>query len=251
MNFLKILVFLASPFFLTTLFAQEELRLSSDEASDTFTQEDLEEIDSLKQGTVLKRRDVETGIFLQDYNTYSDKSRTSFLYHVNNDINSIADINTLEFNYAHRFELAWVEIFALRTTAKFNEITDNNPNDFASSEDLEQTEESLFAFGAGLSYRSSWIQELVGSEKMFTTTSAGLGWYSLEENFSGFTYSGPGLKTDFGIHRRASRSMHYGVRMSYNLASVKRAQETENERSSQRGLTLSWLTVGFDLSFYF
>lgn len=246
-----ILTLFSLAFFSHNLWAQGELKLSDEEMGDAFTEEDLKEIDSLKRGTVLKRRDIETGVFLQDYNTYSDKNRTSFLYHVNNDINSITNITTLEFNYAHKFELAWLELFAIRTTATFNEITDSNPNDFSGGEALDLTEESLLAFGAGLSYRSSWIQELVNSDKMFTTTAASLGWYSLSENFSGFTYSGPGIKTDFGIHRRSSRSMHYGVRMSYNLASVKRAQETELERSSQRSLTLSWLTVGFDLSFYF
>jgi hypothetical protein len=86
---------------------------------------------------------------------------------------------------------------------------------------------------------------------MFTTTSAGIGYYSFDENFTGQSYGGPGLKTDFGLHRRSSRSVHYGVRMSYHLASVKRAEEVEGETSSQRALTLSWLTFGFDLSFYF
>ncbi|MEC7275118.1 MAG: hypothetical protein VXV96_02270 [Bdellovibrionota bacterium] len=231
--------------------AQDRLELSDSEMGEAFTEEELKVIDNKERGTVLKRRDIETGIFLKNYNTYDDKNRTSFLYHLNNDISSPTDLTTLEFNYAHRFELAWLELFAFRTSGKFREITDNNPGDFGTSFDLEDTDETLFAFGAAISYRSRWIQDLVNSDKMFTTTSAGIGYYSFDENFTGQSYGGPGLKTDFGLHRRSSRSVHYGVRMSYHLASVKRAEEVEGETSSQRALTLSWLTFGFDLSFYF
>lgn len=217
----------------------------------TFTESELEEIDSLKRGTVLKRRDVETGLFLEDYNTDEDKNRTSFLYHLNNDLTDLTGIQTLEFNYAHRFELAWVEFFGLRTTGRFEELTTNNPSEGADSTELRETEDSILAFGASISYRSNWVQELVNSDKMFTTTAAGIGWYNYTQNLRVKSYSGPGLKTDFGLHLRSSRSIHYGMKMSYHLANVKRSAEFDGETSSQRSHTLSWLTFGFDLSFYF
>lgn len=227
-------------------------RNAEDQAlTDSFTQEDLEELDSLKQGTVLKRRDVKTGLFLKDYNTYNDKNRTSFLYHLHNDFTSLTDIQTLEFIYAHRFELAWVEFFGLRTVGKFQELTDNNASDGAETQELLETEDQILAFGASISYRGTWIQDLVGSDKMFTTTAAGIGWYNYTQNLRVKSYSGPGLKCDFGLHRRSTRSFHYGLKMSYHLADVRRAQEFEGETSSQRNQVLSWLTFGFDLSFYF
>lgn len=231
--------------------AQVEQNAEDQALTDTFTQEELEEIDSLKQGTVLKRRNVKTGLFMKDYNTYEDKNRTSFIYHVNNDLTALTNIQTLEFNYAHRFELAWVEFFGLRTAGKFAELTDNNPSDGADTDELRDTDDQVLAFGAAISYRSDWVQELVGSDKMFTTTSAGLGWYNYTQNLRVKSYSGPGLKCDFGLHRRSSRSFHYGLKMSYHLADVKRAAEFEGETSSQRNQVLSWLTFGFDLSFYF
>lgn len=226
-------------------------RNSDEELTTSFTEEDLEEIDNLKRGTVIKRRDVGTGLFLDDYNTDKDRNRTSFLYHLNNDATDLTGIQTLEFIYAYRFELAWVEFFALRTSGRFEEMTDNNPGDGGGSVQLRETDESVLAFGASLSYRGTWIQDLVNSDKMFTTTSAGLGWYNMTENFRVKSYSGPGLKADFGLHRRSSSSIHYGVKMSYHLAHVERSAEFEGETSSQRSLVLSWLSFGFDLSFYF
>lgn len=226
-------------------------KLSDEELTKTFTSDELEEIDSMQRGTVLKRRNIDTGLFLEDYNTDTDRNRTSFLYHLNNDFTDLTGIQTLEFLYAYRFSHGWIEFFALRTSGRFEEITDNNPGDGGSSLDLRETDESILAFGASLSYRSTWIQDLVNSNKMFTTTAAGIGYYNLTENFRVKSYGGPGLKADFGLHRRSSRSIHYGVKMSYHLANVKRSAEFEGETSSQRSLVLSWLTFGFDLSFYF
>lgn len=248
MKYLKTLSLL---FLCASAFAQFEGETTDEGLTKTFTQEELQEIDSLKRGTVLKRRDVETGLFLDDYNTSRDKNRTSFLYHLNNDLTDLTSIQTLEFIYAHRFELAWVEFFAFRTVGLFREITDNNPADGADSVDLQETEDSILAFGASLSYRSNWIQELVNSDKMFTTTAAGIGWYNYTNNTRVKSFSGPGLKTDFGLHRRSSSNFHYGLKMSYHLAHVERQAEFEGETSSQRSQVLSWLTFGFDLSFYF
>jgi len=249
---MKNLIVLLMLLFLHKLaFGQFDSDLSDKELTDTFTQEEIEEIDSLRSGTVIKRRNADTGLFFDDYNTYQDKNRTSFLFHVNNDITDITGIQSLEFIYGHRFELAWLELFALRTQGRFEEFTDNNSNEGADSTELRESDDSVLAFGGSISYRGSWIQELVDSDLMFTTTSAGLGWYTFNQNLRSKTYSGPGMKADFGLHRRSSRSLHYGLKMSYNLAHVKRAQEFEGETSSQRSQVLSWLSFGFDLSFYF
>lgn len=247
----SIILFLTLLFIGQQNYAQFEGSPTDESLTKTFTQDELEEIDSLKRGTVLKRRDVETGLFLEDYNTFNDKNRTSFLYHVNNDLTDLTGVQSIEFIYAHRFELAWVEFFAFRTTGRFEELTENNPSEGADSTDLRETEDSILAFGASISYRSNWIQELVNSDKMFTTTAAGIGWYNYTNNFRVKSYSGPGLKTDFGLHRRSSRSFHYGMKMSYHLAHVKRSAEFEGETSSQRSHVLSWLSFGIDLSFYF
>lgn len=231
------------------LYAQE---FSNDEDLTTsFTEQDLAELEGLKEGAILKKRDVKTGLFLSDYNTYDDKNRLSFLYHLNSDLTALTDVQTLEASYAHRFNDLWVEFFGLRTSGQFKDLSGNNPLEGPSSEDLISSSDTVTVFGASLSYRDSWIGNLLDTDKVFTTTSAGLGWYSFHQTFRDLTYTGPGLKADFGIHRRSSRTMHYGIKMSYHLASVKRSEEFEGETSSARSQTLNWLTFGFDLSFYF
>lgn len=224
---------------------------NDDDLTSTFTEDDLAEMDSLRDGAILKKRDFKTGLFMKDYNTESDKNRLSFLYHVNSDLTSLTDVQTFEAIYAHRFKEVWFELFGLRTTGEFKDLSANNPYEGGVSEDLITSSDTVTAFGGSISYRDSWIGHLLETEKMFTTTAAGIGWYSFNETFRDKSYSGPGLKADFGLHRRSTRTMHYGIKMSYHLASVKRAQEDETETSSARSHTLTWLTFGFDLSFYF
>jgi len=256
MKLLKLTIIFTTFLFMMSLMAQTRSRQGSGSATDedlmqTFSQEEVEELDSLKSGSVLSKRDFETGLFLDDYNTYKDQNRVSFLYHLNNDLTALTNLQTLEFNWAHRFDLAWLEFFFLRTQAKFEELTENNPKEGGTSSDLLQSDDIVIAAGASLSYRGNWIGELLQSDKVFSTTSAGIGWYRFTESLRGSTYSGPGLKTDFGIHRRSSRSLHYGMKMSYHLSHTKRAAEFEGESSSARAQVLSWLSLGFDLTFYF
>ncbi len=224
---------------------------NDDDLTSTFTEDDLAEIDSLKEGAVLKRRDSETGLFMKDYNTDSDQNRLSFLYHVNSDLTALTEVQTFEAIYAHRFNELWFELFGFRTVGEFKDLTANNPYEGAATDELISSSDTVTAFGGSISYRDSWIGHLLDTEKVFTTTAAGIGWYSFNQTFRDKSYSGPGLKADFGVHRRSTRTMHYGIKMSYHLASVKRAAEDETETSSARAHTLTWLTFGFDLSFYF
>lgn len=217
----------------------------------TFTQEDLRDLESIEEGTNLQKRDSATGIFLQDYSTTSDQSRISFLYHINSDAESAFELTTMEFIYAKKFEFAWLEVFASRTSARFSEITEMNTNIGTDFLDQRESTDSLFSFGAGIMYRSQFMKSLLDTDKVFESTSFSLAYHSFTEEFRAESYKGPGIKADFGIHRRASRGMHYGIKMSYNLAEVKKAAEFDTDTSSDRSLLLTWLSIGFDLSFYF
>lgn len=77
---MKYFTLLMTLLFVTSTAAQFNGAPTDESLTKTFTLEELEEIDSLKRGTVLKKRDVESGLFLSDYNTEKDANRTSFLY---------------------------------------------------------------------------------------------------------------------------------------------------------------------------
>ncbi len=200
----------------------------------------------------IAQADDELGIELEDYNTSSDSNRYSLLLHTNADLMDAAGILGFEFIYGRKFSMGWWEIGATRTQANFKEITDVNTSVLnANVTDLEESTSTLLTIGTGFSYRSNLIQNLFNWNDLYETTSAHFQYVSMSEEVTGESLSGAGLKADFGVHKRSSRSFHYGVKMSYNIANVKRAATDETETSSARSLTLNWISLAFDLTYYF
>lgn len=207
----------------------------------------LDDLDEQSSQKIVTGMDEETGLENDDYSITNDQHRLSLLYHFNRDISSLTDLQTFEGQYAFNLQDLWVEVFFMRVSALYSEVFDTT----SIALDQGQSSDSIQAFGAALSLQSFWIQELINNKRLFTTTSAGLGYYSYSNNFTGLDYTGFGLKTDFGVHIRQSSTFHYGVKMSYNLVPLKREAAFEGEPSSSRSLTASWLSLGFDLSIYF
>ncbi len=224
---------------------------SDEDLSASFEKSDKQELSLLKSNTILKQRDPQTGIFSEDYYTEQDQHRFSLLIHANQDPKGLTDILAFEAIYAHRLKAVWLEFFIQQTKARFGEIA--QPTTALGTDPVKQqaSQDTINMIGGGIMHRSSWVQNLIDSDKVFTSTSANFSYSSLSDELLQKEFKGAGLKADFGLHRRSSRTMHYGIKMSYHLAKLKRPQEFETETSSQRTLLLTWLTFGFDLSFYF
>ncbi|MEI8346618.1 MAG: hypothetical protein WCG27_04070 [Pseudomonadota bacterium] len=211
--------------------------------------------DPLDNEVNFQKRDKSTGVFEPLYNTGEDKTRVSFLYHGYYKPQSVRDFTGFEFLLSRKLSTAWWEFLFSYNQTYFGTITKNNYNLGPDSIGLNNTQETLTIFGTGLSYRFSWIQELLSSmtttRRFFETTAAYLVYQFLSEKYRGESFTGPGLKTDFGIHYRVSRSYHFGIKMSYNLSEVLRPKAQLDETRSQRSLTHSWVSFAFDLSYYF
>jgi hypothetical protein len=203
----------------------------------------------------LQQRDTSTGVFLPSYNTAEDQARFSILYHWNYNPREFTNFAGLEFIFAKKYPLFWVDFFFSQNRAMFKTIGEMNTQISSDSRALRETNEALTSLGMGISYRFNWIQELLSplieTRRVFETTAAFLTYNYLSEKYTSNSFSGPGLKTDFGLHYRMSKSYHCGLKMSYNLATVKKQAGSDSGSSSERSLTLSWLTFAFDLSYYF
>jgi hypothetical protein len=196
--------------------------------------------------------DDERGLVLGDYSIANDSGRLSLLYHVNADLKDATKVSTFEFNYAKKFDLAWLEFFVARSTINFSQMAKYNATVLrgASLDDILAEDEGILSLGAGLSYRTRYIQDLLGFDTWFESVGASLAYYQMDENFTEEKFSGLGIKADFGIHKRTSKNFHIGGKMSYNLAPVKRSADGD-EPSSDRALLLRWLSFAVDLSYYF
>lgn len=198
-----------------------------------------------------RERDGDTGLLREAYNIKSDSGRYSFLYHFNADVKDVADISTFEFIYGQKRSFGWLEFSIAKISGEFQELTENNASLGGTSQEFLEESAGVLVIGAGLSYRTKYVRHLIAMDTIYETISAQLTYNQFDENFRGETFSGPGIKADFGIHKRTSEAFHFGVRMSYNLAHVKKAQEFEGHSSTARSLLLTWLSLGLDLTFYY
>ena len=144
-----------------------------------------------------------------------------------------------------------LELCAALTTGKYREMTRLNASIGGESEEQREESAQNLTFGAGLGYRTRYIRNLIKSDNIFETIAAYLTYNSFSDNFRSESYSGYGIKADFGVHKRMGARSHWGMKMSYNLASVRKGEEFEGEGSAARSLTITWLTFGLDYSFYF
>ena len=211
----------------------------------------MEESDNL----ILKEKDSSTGIYDTTYETTQDTSRFGILYRTNANMKKMDGLTSYEAVYGKKMDLFWAEIFVSKANGRFECLASNNENVGPSSSDLDQSSVSVTTLGAGLSLRTTLVQEVLNSiinaERFFETSAAALTYNSFNDSFRGKTFTGPGFRADYGIHYRAYPSFHIGPHFSYNLAVVKKPKEEGSEMSNSRSLVLSWTTIGLDLSFYF
>jgi hypothetical protein len=223
------------------------LMLSSMNYAQDFDDVSLDDLEEDHNATTkMVYREKTTGLLKEEHVLNKDRNRLSLVYHFNKDFSSIAGVQNIEGIFAKKFSSYWIEFFAFQLNATHSEI-------FSSGSSLDQgeSEDSILAFGAAISYRGDWIQDFLGSNNLYSMTSAGLGYYSYTNNFTEDTYKGLGLKCDFGMHYRTSATFHYGMKMTYHLAPMTRAATFDGEPSSARSVTASWVSLGLDLSLYF
>lgn len=197
-------------------------------------------------------RDEGTGLLLGGYNLNNDSSRIGLAYQFSSDIKDLTDLSTFEVEYSHRFELAWVDFIAARTSGNFKELAQYKAVAVGSNPTAvnEETSDVLF-LGTGLSTRTRYFADTFNLSGWFETIGAQVGYAQLSESASGTDFSGPALRASVSFYKRMSRSFHFGVKMSYNLASTKREANFDGESALSRHMTLQWTSFGLELGYYF
>lgn len=177
-------------------------------------------------------------------------NRYSFIFGLNPSLGRSQDVKSMQFAYGRKWdETLWVDAFFQSTNASFRDIGENNAQATGvSNADIYTASEKLSLFGLGVQYKSRYSAILLPFD-LYETTTASLVYATMSEDAGGKSFSGPGFKAKFSVMKPLGNYMHVGLNMDYNLLTLKRAQEgTEN--GSARSLTASWLTLGFDISFF-
>lgn len=166
-------------------------------------------------------------------------------------LRSSADVTNVNLSYAKKLENFWIDTNLLITKGKFSRLSANNPSaTLATDAQLADQSNTLITIGAGIGRETRYAQTLLPIEDLYELTAANLTYNSYKENLSGKSFSGPGILAKFSLYKKFNDYFSAGTHFNYTLAVVKRSQEFDTETSSQRSLTLGFLTVGIDLSFY-
>lgn len=161
-----------------------------------------------------------------------------------------SDVMNLSAAYAKKLENYWLEGHFAITNGLFRELSGNNQTATGASDaQLEEQKNSMITMGVGLGRESRYAQTLLPFDDLYEMMTADITYNMYKEDFSGETFTGPGMVAKFSLHKRFSDYFSAGGHFNYNLAVVRRSENNTNETGSARSLTIGFLTVGLDLSF--
>jgi hypothetical protein len=179
------------------------------------------------------------------------ENRFSFMTGVNPSLTKSGDMSNFTFSYGKKMENYWIDTNFSMNKGLFKKFSANNATATgATDEQLEEQQNSLTTIGVGIARETRYAQTLLPFNDIYELMAANLTYNSYKEDFSGKSFSGPGLIAKFSVYKRFNDYFSAGAHFNYNLAVVKRAQDNDTETNSQRSLTLGFLTMGIDLSFY-
>ncbi len=204
--------------------------------------------------------DFNTDLGIKDQRRYTgtDKNRFSVAGHISGSYEHPNDILGAELSYMRRsssYNQIWWGFQFFQHQTYFAAITRNHSSgsdinaesNFVRPSDAKNT---VMAAGLGVGYRFKLLLDFFETEDMFESVDVFVNGLRLNESFIDQEYQGYGLTTNYGLHKRSSTSFFYGGKLSYNVASVTRDAIGE-EKKSERSLALGWLSLAFELGFFY
>lgn len=179
------------------------------------------------------------------------ENRFSLNLGMNPSLTKSSDVANFAFSYEKKLDTFWLDTNLLVTSGVFNKIsTNNSPATGLTDNQLLDTKSSMITLGAGVARTSQYTKTLIPFNNLYEVIAADITYNVFKEPTSGKSFSGPGILAKFTLNNKFSEYFSAGAQLTYTLATVKRASETDAETSSAKSLTSSYLTVGFDISFY-
>jgi hypothetical protein len=193
------------------------------------------------------------GLVLNDETTFtpSHTNRFTFMAGVNSSLMKSQDLTNVAFSYGRKFDSFWVDSNVLMSSGLFSKFSANNQTATGATDDqLAEQKNKLTTIGVGIGRETRYAQTLLPFDDIYELMAANLTYNSYSEGFSGKTFTGPGLLAKFSVNKKFNDYFSAGAHFNYNLAVVERSSESDTETTSQRSLTIGFLTLGIDISFY-
>ena len=182
--------------------------------------------------------------------------RITLAYYAGLTPSDFASLSDYEFQFAYNLGTFWLESVIGQGKSQFGFVgTNSSATSAAQSEGNfrreDEIEESYLYLGLGASLRSRHLASLLGFDRVYETFSGYVTYHTMSEELREEDYAGFGTRADAAVNYLLSNSSHIGLRFSFGISSLKRAEAYEGETSSQRSLMFRWNKLGVDYSFYF
>ncbi|MEX0798945.1 MAG: hypothetical protein WEB87_03935 [Bacteriovoracaceae bacterium] len=192
------------------------------------------------------------GGYMEAKYTGNDHNRFSLGYHFSSNYEDFSQLSSLEIMFSRQlrvFTELWISFQAKRTTGAYEALADEVQS---ANGDIERSgsAQSFTTLGLGGGYRFRALSGFFDSNRMFETVDAYLTYNYHLDGASDVQYQGFGLSADYGLHYRATESFFYGTKLSYNISNLARSEE-EGESLPDRSLVFGWLSLGFELGYYY
>jgi len=182
---------------------------------------------------------------------FKHENRISLMYGMNPSFKKATELTNFALSYSEKKQEFWWDSNLLITNGLFNRVALNNASATGVSEtQLAEQSNRLVSVGFGLGRETRYTQTLLPFENLFEMMSANLTYNFYNEGLSNKSFTGPGILAKVSVYKMLNEYFSVGTHLNYSLSVVKRAQEIENETSSARSLTMSFVTFGFDLSLF-
>lgn len=200
--------------------------------------------------------DLNTNLGIKDQRRFTggDFNRFSVAGHVNASYEHPQNLYGFEAAYlrrSKRYNQIWYGGHFFNHFSRFKTVSQNSLSGteagFVRSGQAKNTTQGA---GLGLGYRFRLLLDFLPNDDLFESIDVFANWLSFKESAIDETYRGPGLNMNYGIHKRSSTNFFYGGKFSYHMGSVVRPSRG-GESKSDRTLALGWLSMAFELGFFY
>jgi hypothetical protein len=200
--------------------------------------------------------DLDTDLGIKDQRRYTgnDANRFSVSGHLNASYEHPQNLYGVEATYMHRlrrYNNIWIGGQFFNHFSRFGTVSDNaTTGPEAAVKRSSDVKNTITAFGLGVGYRFKLLLDFWATENVFENIEVFANYLSMKENGIDETYRGYGLTAAYGIHKRSSTNFFYGGKLAYNAGSVVREGQS-GESKSDRTLPLGWMSMAFEIGFFY
>lgn len=207
----------------------------------------------LTTDSILEDEDTSTGLISDSYYTGLDSTRFSISANYSQDYEDPTKVQMFDFQYFSRLDNSyrqyWWGLQIKTATAKYSAIAEESTSNTGAGERADNLQ-GFTIFGLGASHRFRALASEFFTDRFFETIAVFGNYVIHADETDAERYTGYGYTAEYGLNYRPTKSLFYGGKFSYNWAWVERGKDGD-ESLPARSLTFGWLTLGFELGYYF